>query len=168
MPLYGHLKKIDTAIGMGFATAFVITLVSVGAWAINNLILIPLDLTYLRILSYILISAVVVQLAEMIMRKTSPHLYKVLGIFLPLITTNCAVLAVPLLAANKNYTMLQSAFFGFSAAVGFTLVIILFAAMRERLATADIPKPFKGTAISLVTAGLMSLAFMGFTGLTQN
>ncbi|WP_440590257.1 electron transport complex subunit RsxA [Morganella morganii] len=167
-PFMGTSKKIDTAIGMGFATAFVITLVSVGAWAINNLILIPLDLTYLRILSYILISAVVVQLAEMIMRKTSPHLYRVLGIFLPLITTNCAVLAVPLLAANKNYTMLQSAFFGFSAAVGFTLVIILFAAMRERLATADIPKPFKGTAISLVTAGLMSLAFMGFTGLTQN
>ncbi|HEP0307956.1 electron transport complex subunit RsxA [Providencia rettgeri] len=167
-PFMGTSKKIDTAIGMGFATAFVITLVSAFAWLADYFILKPFNLEYLRILVYILISAVVVQFAEMAMRKSTPHLYRILGIFLPLITTNCAVLAVPLLALNHQFTFLQAAFFGFSASVGFTLVIILFAAMRERLANANVPTPFKGSAISLITAGLMSLAFMGFTGLVKS
>ena len=166
-PFMGTSKKIETAIGMGFATAFVITLVSALAWAADNFILVPFDLGYLRVLVYILISAVVVQFAEMAMRKNTPQLYRILGIFLPLITTNCAVLAVPLLAFNQQFNFLQATFFGFSASVGFTLVIILFAAMRERLANANIPTPFKGSAISLITAGLMSLAFMGFTGLVK-
>ncbi|MBG6028974.1 electron transport complex subunit RsxA [Proteus mirabilis] len=166
-PFMGTSKKIETAIGMGFATSFVITLVSALSWFADNFILRPLELNYLRILVYILISAVIVQFAEMVMRKTSPQLYRILGIFLPLITTNCAVLAVPLLAFNQNFSFIKATFFGFSASVGFTLVIILFAALRERLAGANIPAPFKGAPISLITAGLMSLAFMGFSGLVK-
>lgn len=130
-----------------------------------NFLLQPLGLGYLKTISFILVIAVVVQFTEMVVRKSSPLLYRVLGVYLPLITTNCAVLGVALLNINKDHNFLQSLFYGFGAAVGFSLVLVLFAAMRERLAVADVPVPFKGAAIGMVTAGLMSLAFMGFAGL---
>lgn len=166
-PFLGVSKKLESAIGMGMATTFVMTLASVSAWVINTFILVPLDLVYLRTLSFILVIAVVVQFTEMVVRKTSPVLYRLLGIFLPLITTNCAVLGVALLNINLGHNFLQSALYGFSAAVGFSLVMVLFAAIRERLAVADVPAPFRGNAIALITAGLMSLAFMGFSGLVK-
>ncbi|MBK0280286.1 electron transport complex subunit RsxA, partial [Salmonella enterica subsp. enterica serovar Infantis] len=146
---------------------FVMTLASICAWLIDTWILIPLELIYLRTLAFILVIAVVVQFTEMVVRKTSPALYRLLGIFLPLITTNCAVLGVALLNINLGHHFLQSALYGFSAAVGFSLVMVLFAAIRERLAVADVPAPFRGNAIALITAGLMSLAFMGFSGLVK-
>ena len=164
-PFLGVSKKLESAIGMGMATTFVMTLASVSARVINTFILVPLDLVYLRTLSFILVIAVVVQFTEMVVRKTSPALYRLLGIFLPLITTNCAVLGVALLNVNLGYNFLQSAVYGFSAAA-FSLVMVLFAAIRERLAVADVPAPFRGS-IALITAGLMSLAFMGFTGLVK-
>jgi electron transport complex protein RnfA len=129
--------------------------------------LLPLDLTFLRTMSFILVIAVVVQFTEMVVRKTSPTLYRLLGIFLPLITTNCAVLGVALLNIKNDHTFIGSAVYGFGAAVGFSLVLVLFAALRERLAVADVPAPFKGASIAMITAGLMSLAFMGFSGLVK-
>ncbi len=166
-PFMGVSKKLETAIGMGFATTFVMTIASISSWLMDTFILVPLDLLYLRTLSFILVIAVVVQFTEMVVRKTSPTLYRLLGIFLPLITTNCAVLGVALLNINQSYTFMQSAVYGFGAAVGFSLVMVLFAAIRERLAVANIPAPFKGSSIGLITAGLMSLAFMGFSGLVK-
>ncbi|MER1961215.1 electron transport complex subunit RsxA [Proteus vulgaris] len=166
-PFMGVSKKLETAIGMGFATTFVMTLASISSWLMDNFILVPLDLLYLRTLSFILVIAVVVQFTEMVVRKTSPTLYRLLGIFLPLITTNCAVLGVALLNINQSHTFMQSAVYGFGAAVGFSLVMVLFAAIRERLAVANVPAPFKGASIGLITAGLMSLAFMGFSGLVK-
>ena len=166
-PFMGVSKKLETAMGMGLATTFVMTLASICAWLIDTWILIPLNLIYLRTLAFILVIAVVVQFTEMVVRKTSPVLYRLLGIFLPLITTNCAVLGVALLNINLGHNFLQSALYGFSAAVGFSLVMVLFAAIRERLAVADVPAPFRGNAIALITAGLMSLAFMGFSGLVK-
>ncbi|WP_154054772.1 electron transport complex subunit RsxA [Enterobacter hormaechei] len=163
-PFMGVSKKLETAMGMGLATTFVMTMASICAWLIDTWILIPLDMLYLRTLSFILVIAVVVQFTEMVVRKTSPALYR---IFLPLITTNCAVLGVALLNINLGHNFLQSALYGFSAAVGFSFVMVLFASIRERLAAADIPAPFRGNAIALVTAGLMSLAFMGFSGLVK-
>ncbi|HHJ1247640.1 TPA: electron transport complex subunit RsxA [Proteus mirabilis] len=166
-PFMGVSKKLETAIGMGFATTFVMTITSISSWLMDTFILVPLDLLYLRTLSFILVIAVVVQFTEMVVRKTSPTLYRLLGIFLPLITTNCAVLGVALLNINQSHTFMQSAVYGFGAAVGFSLVMVLFAAIRERLAVANIPAPFKGSSIGLITAGLMSLAFMGFSGLVK-
>ncbi|MDC9620203.1 electron transport complex subunit RsxA [Xenorhabdus sp. XENO-7] len=166
-PFMGVSKKLETAIGMGLATTFVLTFASISSWLINTFILVPLDLVYLRTLSFILVIAVVVQFTELVVRKTSPTLYRLLGIFLPLITTNCAVLGVALLNVNQSHNFLQSAIYGFSAAVGFSLVMVLFAAIRERLAVANIPAPFRGSSIGLITAGLMSLAFMGFSGLVK-
>lgn len=166
-PFMGVSKKLETAIGMGFATTFVMTISSISSWLMDTFILVPLDLLYLRTLSFILVIAVVVQFTEMVVRKTSPTLYRLLGIFLPLITTNCAVLGVALLNINQSHTFMQSAVYGFGAAVGFSLVMVLFAAIRERLAVANIPAPFKGSSIGLITAGLMSLAFMGFSGLVK-
>jgi electron transport complex protein RnfA len=166
-PFLGVSKKLESAIGMGMATTFVMTLASVSAWLINTFILEPLNLAYLRTLSFILVIAVVVQFTEMVVRKASSALYRLLGIFLPLITTNCAVLGVVLLNVNLGYNFLRSAVHGFSAAASFSIVMVLFAAIRERLAVADVPAPFRGSAIALITAGLMSLAFMGFTGLVK-
>lgn len=166
-PFMGVSKKLETAIGMGSATTFVMTIASISSWLMDTFILVPLDLLYLRTLSFILVIAVVVQFTEMVVRKTSPTLYRLLGIFLPLITTNCAVLGVALLNINQSHTFMQSAVYGFGAAVGFSLVMVLFAAIRERLAVANIPAPFKGSSIGLITAGLMSLAFMGFSGLVK-
>lgn len=164
-PFMGVSNKLETAIGMSSATTFVLTLASIVSWLTYEWLLLPLGLEYLRTISFILVIAVVVQFTEMVVRKSSPLLYKVLGVFLPLITTNCAVLGVALLNINKQHSFLESALYGFGAALGFSLVLVLFAAMRERLAVADVPTPFKGAAIGMITAGLMSLAFMGFAGL---
>lgn len=164
-PFMGVSNKLETAIGMSSATTFVLTLASICSWLTYEWLLEPLGLEYLRTISFILVIAVVVQFTEMVVRKSSPMLYKVLGVFLPLITTNCAVLGVALLNINKQHSFIESALYGFGAAAGFSLVLVLFAAMRERLAVADVPSPFKGAAIGMITAGLMSLAFMGFAGL---
>ncbi|ART81069.1 electron transport complex subunit RsxA [Oceanisphaera avium] len=166
-PFMGVSGKLETAIGMGMATTFVLTLAAACSYLVNQYILLPLELTYLRTLSFILVIAVVVQFTEMVVHKTSPTLYRLLGIFLPLITTNCAVLGVALLNINEQHNFMQSLIYGFGAALGFSLVLVLFAAMRERLAGADVPAPFKGAALAMITAGLMSLAFMGFTGLVK-
>lgn len=166
-PFMGVSNKLDTAIGMCLATTFVLTLASLCSYLVESYILAPLDLSYLRTLTFILVIAVVVQFTEMVVHKTSPTLYRLLGIFLPLITTNCAVLGVALLNVKSDHRLFHSVVYGFGAAVGFSLVLVLFAAMRERLAAADVPLPFRGAAIGLITAGLMSLAFMGFTGLVK-
>jgi len=166
-PFMGVSNKLDTAIGMCLATTFVLTLASLCSYLVEQYVLAPLELSYLRTLTFILVIAVVVQFTEMVVHKTSPALYRLLGIFLPLITTNCAVLGVALLNVNANHGLFGSVIYGFGAAVGFSLVLVLFAAMRERLASADVPVVFRGAAIGLITAGLMSLAFMGFTGLVK-
>ncbi|WP_028115128.1 electron transport complex subunit RsxA [Ferrimonas senticii] len=166
-PFMGVSSKLESAIGMSMATAFVLTLASVCSYLIHQYILVPLAMEYLRTLAFILVIAVVVQLTEMVVRKTSPSLHRVLGIYLPLITTNCAVLGVALLNINEQHDFISSVIYGFGAAVGFGLVLVLFSAMRERLAAADVPTPFKGASIGMITAGLMSLAFMGFIGLVK-
>ena len=164
----GVSNKLETALGMSFATTFVLTLSSVLSYFCFTYLLLPLGLEYLQTISFILVIAVTVQLTEMIVKKTSPLLYRVLGIFLPLITTNCAVLGVALLNVRKeDPTFINSVFYGFGAAVGFSLVLVLFAGMRERILAADVPEPFKGPSIGLITAGLMALAFMGFSGLVK-
>jgi electron transport complex protein RnfA len=167
-PFMGVSKKLETATGMGLATTFVLTLSAVCSWLVNEYLLVPLGIEYLRTIAFILVIAVVVQFTETVMHRTSPVLYQVLGIFLPLITTNCAVLGVALLNLQEKRSFLEATLFGFGAAVGFALVLILFAAVRERVAVADVPRPFQGSAIALITAGLMSLAFMGFAGLVPN
>jgi electron transport complex protein RnfA len=164
-PFMGVYKKLETAAGMGLATTFVLTLSAVCSWLVNEYLLVPLGIEYLRTIAFNLVIAVVVQFTETVMHKTSPVLYQVLGSFLPLITTNCAVLGVALLNLQEKRGFLEATLFGFGAAVGFSLVLILFAAVRERVAVADVPQPFQGSAIALITAGLMSLAFMGFAGL---
>ena len=166
-PFMGVSKKLETSISMSAATAFVLTIGSMTSWAINHYLLEPNDLVYLRTLSFILVIAGVIQFTEMLMEKNFPLLYQLLGIFLPLITTNCAVLGIPLLNAQSSHTLIESALFGFGGAIGFSIVLILFASIRERLEGAEIPVPFKGTAIALVTASIMSLAFMGFAGLDR-
>ena len=166
-PFMGVSKKLETSISMSAATALVLTIGSMTSWAINHYLLEPNDLVYLRTLSFILVIAGVVQFTEMLMEKNFPLLYQLLGIFLPLITTNCAVLGIPLLNAQSSHTLIESALFGFGGAIGFSIVLILFASIRERLEGAEIPLPFKGTAIALVTASIMSLAFMGFAGLDR-
>ncbi|HFB66477.1 MAG TPA: electron transport complex subunit RsxA [Aeromonadales bacterium] len=166
-PFMGVSNKVETAIGMAVATTFVLTLASVASYLVDHYLLKPFDLMYLRTLSFILVIAVVVQFTEMVIHKTSPLLYQLLGIFLPLITTNCAVLGVALLNVNENHDFMSSLIYGFGAALGFSLVLVLFAAMRERIEVAEVPTVFKGPAIALITAGLMSLAFMGFSGLVK-
>ena len=166
-PFMGVSNKFEGAVGMSVATMFVLTLSSVTSYLLSEYLLTPLGLEYLSTLSFILVIAAVVQLTELVMRKTSPLLYRILGIFLPLITSNCAVLGVALLNQQEQHNLLQSALYGFGAAAGFGLVLILFSAMRERLAHADVPVPFRGAPITLITAGLMALAFMGFTGLAR-
>ncbi len=166
-PFMGVSRKLETATGMAFATTFVLTLSSICSYLADTYLLAPFGLEYLRTITFILVIAVVVQFTEMVVHKTSPLLYNVLGIFLPLITTNCAVLGVALLNVQQKHGFLESAVYGFGAAVGFSLVLTLFAAMRERIAVADVPVPFRGPAIALVTAGLMSMAFMGFSGLVK-
>jgi len=166
-PFMGVSKKLETAIGMGAATTFVLTLGSGSSYLIDHYLLQPFDLGYLRTLSFIVVIAAIVQLTELVIQKTSPLLHQVLGIYLPLITTNCAVLGVPLLNVGMKHNLLESLLFGLGSSVGFTLALVLFAGIRERLEGADVPAPFKGTAIAMITAGLMSLAFMGFAGLDR-
>jgi len=166
-PFMGVSRKLETATGMALATTFVLTISSICSYLINAYLLLPLELEYLRTIAFILVIAAVVQFTEMVVHKTSPMLYQVLGIFLPLIATNCAVLGVALLNVQQDLGFLQSAVYGFGAALGFSLVLILFAALRERIAAADVPQAFRGPAIGLITAGLMSMAFMGFSGLVK-
>ena len=165
-PFMGVSRKLEAAIGMGLATTFVLTLASGASYLINEYLL-GTELFYLRTLSFIVVIAGIVQFTEMFIHKTSPLLYQVLGIYLPLITTNCAVLGIPLLNVQENHNFVESLFFGAGGALGFTLVLVLFAGIRERLDTCDVPAPFKGTSIAMITAGLMSLAFMGFSGLVK-
>jgi len=166
-PFMGVSNKLEGAIGMSVATMFVLTISSLTSYLLSAYLLRPLGLEYLSTLSFILVIATVVQLTEMVMHKTSPLLYRILGIFLPLITTNCAVLGVALLNVQEQHNLLQSALYGFGAATGFGLVLVMFTAMRERIAHADVPLHFRGAPIGLITAGLMALAFMGFTGLAK-
>jgi electron transport complex protein RnfA len=166
-PFMGVSRKLETAMGMGLATTFVLTLSSISSYVINEFLLIPLNIEFLRTISFIFVIAVVVQFTELVVHKTSPLLYQVLGIFLPLITTNCAVLGVALLNVQEQHGFIESALYGFGAAIGFSFVLVIFAAMRERIAAADVPTPFQGAAIGLITAGLMSMAFIGFAGLVK-
>ena len=166
-PFMGVSRKVETATGMGLATTFVLTLSAVSSYVVNEYLLTPLGLEYLRTIAFIMVIAAVVQFTEMVVHKTSPLLYNVLGIFLPLITTNCAVLGVALLNVQEAHGFVESALYGFGAAVGFSIVLILFSAIRERIAAADVPLPFRGSAIAMITAGLMSLGFMGFYGLLR-
>ena len=165
-PFMGVSKKLEAAASMGAATTFVLTLGSGASYLIHEYLLGP-ELEYLTTLSFIVVIAGIVQFTELVVKKTSPALYQVLGIYLPLITTNCAVLGIPLLNVQEKHNFMESLFFGMGGALGFTLVLILFAAMRERLEAAEVPKPFKGISIAMITAGLMSLAFMGFAGLIK-
>jgi electron transport complex protein RnfA len=166
-PFLGVSKKIDSAVSMGLAVTFVMTITAVVSWAINHWILIPYGLDYLKIVSFILVIASLVQLVEMFIRKVSPPLYQALGIYLPLITTNCAIMGLALLAALKEYNFLESVVFGFGSGIGFTLAIILIAGIREQLDLADVPEPLKGAGISLIVAGIMALAFFGFAGMIK-
>jgi len=165
-PFMGVSKKLETSIGMGAATTFVLTLASGASYLINHYLLGP-ELSYLTTLSFIVVIAGIVQFTEMVIQKTSPLLHQVLGIYLPLITTNCAVLGIPLLNVQAKHNFMESLFFGMGGAIGFTLVMILFAGMREHMEGADVPVIFKGSAIAMITAGLMSLSFMGFSGLIK-
>ena len=164
-PFMGVSKKVETAIGMGFATTFVLTLASLSSYVINKYILIPFEIEYLRTIAFIVTIAAVVGFTELVVNKTSPVLRQSLGIFLPLITTNCAVLGVALLNVTENSSLLASGLYGFGAAIGFSFVLVLFSALREKIEGADVPLPFKGAPIALITAGMMSIAFMGFIGL---
>ena len=164
-PFMGVSSRLETAMGMSLATTFVLTLASLCSYLTYTYLLEPFGLEFLQTISFILVIAFVVQFTDMVVHKTSPLLHKVLGIFLPLITTNCAVLGVALLNIKKANGFVESILYGFGAAIGFSLVLILFAAMRERITVADVPAPFKGAAIAMISAGIMSLAFMGFTGL---
>ncbi len=166
-PFMGVSKKLEASIGMAAATAFVLTVGSMTSWVINHYLLEAFNLEYLRTLSFIVVIASVVQFTQMLMEKSFPLWYQMLGIFLPLITTNCAVLGIPLLNAQKGSGFVESGVVGFGGAVGFSLVLILFSSLRERLEAADVPKVFQGSAIAMVTAALMSLAFMGFAGLDK-
>lgn len=164
-PFMGVSRRVDSALGMGFATTFVLTLSATLSYLVNTWILLPFELDYLRTLSFILVIALVVQFTEIVIRRQSPLLHRVLGLYLPLITTNCAVLGVALLSAKQQHSLLDAMLYGFGAALGFTLVLILFSVLRERIELADVPEPFKGSAVALMSAGIMSLAFMGFSGL---
>ena len=164
-PFLGVSKKVDTAVGMGIAVTFVMGLASAVCFVVNNFILIPLDLAYMQTVAFILVIAALVQFIEMFLQKSMPSLYTALGVYLPLITTNCAVLGVVLLNVQNNYNFIESVIYGITGGLGFLLAIVLFASIRERLVFADYPKNWEGFPIALVTAGLMALAFMGFSGL---
>ena len=164
-PFLGVSKKVDTAVGMGLAVTFVMGLASAITWLVNTYILVPLDLMYMQTVAFILVIASLVQFIEMFLQKAMPTLYTALGVYLPLITTNCAVLGVVLLNVQNNYNFISSVVYGITGGLGLLLAIVLFASIRERLVFADYPKSFEGFPIALVTAGLMALAFMGFSGL---
>ncbi len=165
-PFMGASQRIDTAIGMSAATTFVLTLACGASYLINTYLLVPFELEYLRIIAFIVVIASLVQFSQVIMQATQPALHEVLGIFVPLITTNCAVLGVALLNVRTEQGFADSLIYGFGAAAGFSLLLIVFSAIREKQIAADIPVPFRGAAINMITAGLLSLAFMGFTGMS--
>jgi electron transport complex protein RnfA len=164
----GVTTKLDTAIGMGMATTFVITVSAMGDWAIETFLLVPFDLGYLRTVTFILVIAAAVQFTEMVVRKVSPALFQMLGIYLPLITTNCAVLGVALLLVDGHYGLVRSTVFAFASSLGYSLVMVVFAGLRERVALAEVPVLFAGPPIGFITAGLLALAFMGFSGISAN
>ncbi|RUA07478.1 MAG: electron transport complex subunit RsxA [Fusobacteria bacterium] len=164
-PFMGVSKKVESSIGMGMAVTFVMTLASAVTWVVQNYLLDPFGLGYLQTIAFILIIASLVQFVEMAVQKTSPNLYKALGVFLPLITTNCAVLGVAILNIQEKYNFIETVVNGMAAAIGFTMALILLAGIRERLEYADVPRPFQGVAIAFVTAGLLAMAFMGFSGM---
>lgn len=161
----GASQKLDAAIGMAAATTFVLTLASAISFLVEHYLLVPLGLSYLRIISFIVVIAALVQFSQIIMRATQPLMYQFLGIFIPLITTNCAVLGVALLNVRQSHNFVESVIYGLGAAIGFSGILIIFTALRERMTGADIPKPFQGAAINMITAGIISLGFMGLTGL---
>ena len=164
-PFLGVSKKLDTAVGMGAAVTFVMGLASAFTWVVNTFLLVPMELEYMQTVAFILVIAALVQFVEMFLKKSIPALYTALGVYLPLITTNCAVLGVALLNIQNNYGFIESVVYGITGGLGFLLAIVLFAAVRESIQFADNPKCFDGFPIALVTAGLMALAFMGFSGL---
>lgn len=164
-PFMGVSKKMDTAVGMGLSVTFVMGLASAATWAVNEFILLPLNLKYMQTVAFILVIAAIVQVVEMFLKKSVPSLYQALGIYLPLITTNCAVLGVALLNIQEGYNFLESVVYGVTGGLGFTLAIVLFASVRERTADNECPKSFEGFPIALISAGLLALAFMGFSGL---
>lgn len=163
-PFLGVSKKVDTALGMGAAVAFVLTLATIVTYLLQELVLVPLHIEYLQTISFILVIAALVQMVEIVLKKISPALYQALGIFLPLITTNCAVLGVAILVVQKEFSLVESVVYAFSTAIGFALALTVFAGLREQLALTDVPKGMRGMSIVLITAGLLSLAFMGFSG----
>jgi len=164
-PFMGASQKFDSAIGMAAATTFVLTLASAVSYLVQNYVLAPFDLEYLRIIVFIVIIASLVQFAEIVIRATQPLLHSILGVFIPLITTNCAVLGVALMNVHQAVSFVSAVLYGFGAALGFSLLLIMFAAIREQQPDDNIPMPFRGTAINMISAGLLSLAFMGFTGM---
>ena len=164
-PFMGVSKKIDTAFGMGMAVTFVMALAAAATWAVNAFLLVPFELEYMQTVAFILVIASIVQVVEMFLKKSVPALYRALGIFLPLITTNCAVLGVALVNVQNGYDFLQSVINGTAGGIGFTIAIVLFASLRERVDKADCPDAFKGYPITLIAAGLLAMAFMGFSGL---
>ena len=167
-PFIGVSKDYESAIGMGFAVTFVTSVASLTTWCIQNFLLVPFGLTYLQTITFILVIATLVQFVEMVVRKVSPSLYKSLGIFLPLITTNCAVLGIAIIAVGKNYNAIESFVAGMAAGLGFLVAIVLMSCIREKMADTDIPKPFQGVPIAFITASLMALAFMAFDAALLN
>jgi len=167
-PFIGVSNRVESALGMGMATTFVMTLSATVTWLINHYLLVPLGVEFLEYVTFILTIASLVQLVEMFIRKTSPELYRALGIYLPLITTNCAILGLTLFIVLRDYTFAEAVIFGFGSGVGFTLALLIMAGIREELEFSDVPAPFKGTAITLIIAGLLALAFMGFGGLVSS
>ena len=163
-PFMGVSKKLDTSLGMGFAVVFVMALASAATWAVNEFLLVSLGLEYMQTVVFILVIAALVQFVEMFLQKVMPALYQALGIYLPLFTTNCAVLGVALLNIQNGYTFLESVVYGITGGIGFTLAIVLFSSLRERLEDCDCPKAFKGFPLALIAAGLLALSFMGFSG----
>ncbi|MDI6786059.1 MAG: electron transport complex subunit RsxA [bacterium] len=166
-PFLGVSKKVDTAIGMGMAVIFVVTMSSIVTWLVQKYILVPYNIGFLQTIVFILIIASLVQLVEIVMEKSAPALYEALGVFLPLIATNCAILGLAILNIQNSYNFIESIIFAIGGSIGFTLALVLMAGIRERLALASVPKPLQGASISLITAGLLSLAFMGFSGLVK-
>ena len=164
-PFMGVSKKMDTALGMGATVTFVMTIASIVTWAVNSWILVPLNLSYMQTPAFILIIAAIVQVVEMFLKKSVPTLYQALGIYLPLITTNCAVLGVALLNVQENYGPVESLVYGFTGGLGFILAIVLFSAVRQRVEESECPESFRGFPIALISAGLLALSFMGFSGL---
>ena len=164
-PFLGVSSKVETSMGMGAAVTFVMALSSLVTWLIQNYILVPLDIKYMQTIVFILVIAALVQMVEIVLKKVSPSLYQALGIFLPLITTNCAVLGVAIAMIQKEYTLLQGVVFNVSTALGFGLALVIFAGLRERIEFEEAPKAFQGVPIALITASILAMAFMGFTGL---